>query len=313
MGLTFTDIELLVDLKQRGARIGRIATIGKLSLFLHRRQLRRLKSFFPFSEALKCYKWGDDADQFLCDITGASEVVSIDFSDYQGSSIIHDMNLPLEDRRSDLVEKFDLVIDGGTLEHVFNFSIAIRNILLLVRKGGFVLSANPANSLCGHGFYQFSPELMYRVYARVNGFHILHVLLTKTKYLSVEFDRNPKTYTVEDPASYGGRVLVKSGSPTVIRVLAEKVGDLPSTGLVVQQSDYVKVWSSNGGNDAASLSNLILRRLSRMLPSILRIYLFDRLYIGYFMPRKAMKRWFGLAKVQPSLPDRAHTLMEPKN
>jgi len=55
------------------------------------------------------------------------------------------------------------VIDGGTLEHVFNFPVAIKNAMQMVRAGGRLSLSPPANNYFGHGFYQFSPELFYRV------------------------------------------------------------------------------------------------------------------------------------------------------
>jgi len=136
MGLTATDIDLLLELRRRDVPITRVATLGRLSLFLHPRQVSRLRQILPDSRALADYRWGDTADAILCDLTGAAEVASIDMSDYQGSSIVHDMNLPLADLRPDLSEQFDLVIDGGTLEHVFNFPVAVANLMFLVRKGG---------------------------------------------------------------------------------------------------------------------------------------------------------------------------------
>lgn len=188
MGLTATDIDLLLELRHRNLPITRIATIGSLSLYLHSRQVKRLRQIIPESRALAEYNWGDTADTILCDLTGATEVVSINMSDYQGSSIVHDMNLPLAEKRPDLAEEFDLVIDGGTLEHVFNFPVAVANLMFLVRKGGHVLSANPANNLSGHGFYQFTPELMHRIYSGTNGFRVDHVLLTQSQHMSVEMD-----------------------------------------------------------------------------------------------------------------------------
>ncbi len=85
------------------------------------------------------------------------------------ASITQDISKPL---RSDLIGQFDLAIDGGTLEHVFNFPAAVANLMRLVKVGGAVYTQNPCNSLAGHGFYQFSPELMYRVFSKQNGFDI---------------------------------------------------------------------------------------------------------------------------------------------
>ena len=55
------------------------------------------------------------------------------------------------------------MIDSGSLEHVFNISQALRNCLEMVESGGHFISIGPANNAMGHGFYQFSPELYFRI------------------------------------------------------------------------------------------------------------------------------------------------------
>ena len=77
------------------------------------------------------------------------------------------MNLPIGD---DLKRKFSVVIDGGTLEHVFNFPVAIKNCMQMLDVGGHFFVHTMANNFMGHGFYQFSPELFYRVFSPENGF-----------------------------------------------------------------------------------------------------------------------------------------------
>ena len=56
-----------------------------------------------------------------------------------------------------------MVIDGGLLEHVFDFPTAIRNCMRMVRQGGHLILNLPVNNFPGHGFYRFSPELVFRV------------------------------------------------------------------------------------------------------------------------------------------------------
>jgi hypothetical protein len=293
MGLTATDIDLLLDLRRRKHHIANIATIGSLSLYLHPRQLSRLRGLFPNSSALLEYRWGDAADCILRDITGAETVSSIDVSDYQESSIVHDMNHPLWDRHPDLAGQFDLVIDGGTLEHVFNFPIAVQNLMFLVRPGGSILTANPANNLCGHGFYQFTPELMYRLYSSANGFEINHVLLTQSRHMSVEMDPRPRSFRVVDPASLGRRVLLRNRWPVMIRVLSERVGDDFLASLQVQQSDYVIAWS--GSDSAATRSDLKiwLHRIFDLLPISTQSRLVDVINQSSLGNRRAMQKWIG--------------------
>jgi len=293
MGLTATDIDLLLDLRRRKENIASIATIGSLSLYLHPRQLSRLRGIIPDSQALAEYCWGDTADPILREITGATQVSSIDMSDYQGSSIVHDMNLPLWNSRPELAGKFDLVIDGGTLEHVFNFPVAVRNLMFLVGQGGHILTANPANNLCGHGFYQFTPELMHRIYAPANGFRVDHVLLTQSRHMSVEMDSRPRSFCVVDPASLGRRILLRNRWPVMIRTLAERIGDKPMADLDVQQSDYVMAWSGSRQPASRKDPRAWLRKIFHLLPMTTQSRLVDILMRNTLSNPQAMRYWRG--------------------
>lgn len=294
MGLTATDLDVLLDLRRRKPSIASIATIGSLSLYLHTSQVKRLRRMMPDSRALAEYRWGETADAILRDITGATKVSSIDMSDYQGSSIVHDMNRPLWEIRPDLAGQFDLVIDGGTLEHVFNFPIAVRNLMFLVRQGGNILTANPANNLCGHGFYQFTPELMHRLYGPANGFRVDYVLLTQSRHMSVEMDTRPRSFRVLDPAVLGRRILLRNRWPVIIRTLAERIGAEPAGGLNVQQSDYVRAWSASVLPTTRKARKAWLRKIFGLLPMTTQSRLADFLARNTLSNRQAMQRWRGL-------------------
>jgi hypothetical protein len=296
MGITATDVDILFDLSRREPSIARIATIGRLTLYLHSWQVDRLKELMPKSDALAGYRWGDNADQFLRDLTGATEIVSIDISDYEGASIVHDMNAPFTSRYPNLADNFDLVIDGGTLEHIFNFPVAIINMMFLVRKGGYIISSNPANNLCGHGFYQFTPELMYRIYSRENGFKMHRVVLTQARHTSVEMDSRPRSYEVVDPATLGRRILVRNKWPIMIRTLAERVGDQLPTVLDVQQSDYVAARAGSTNPRAHSDIKKILRKAYQKLPRTVQSRIFDVVGQNTLGNRRAMRRWRGVTE-----------------
>ena len=63
-------------------------------------------------------------DNLLRDFFGASFVDSIDKSEYEGATIIFDMNNEIF---PELKGEYDTVIDSGTLEHIFNISQALEN------------------------------------------------------------------------------------------------------------------------------------------------------------------------------------------
>ena len=265
MGLSYNDVRCLMEWRRDG-RGGKVATLGHLNLALHSRDIAKLRLAFAHDTRalawLDRYRWGDFATDMFREALGFDDVTSIDFSAYEGASIIQDIGAPLS---PGLVGQFDLAVDGGTLEHVFNFPVAVGNLMRLVRVGGAVYTQNPCNSLAGHGFYQFSPELMYRVFSRQNGFKISFVRIAMARNLSVEQTTGQHVYDVADPAEYGGRVLLACGNPALMMSLAVKQADVEPFTRPVLQSDYVEQWS---GKSSLRLNwkGRLLERMAKWLP-----------------------------------------------
>jgi hypothetical protein len=91
-----------------------------------------------------------------------------DFAKIRGEEIIVDLNVPLDQKYH---EKYDLVVDTGTLEHCFNVGIAFENMCKLACVGGLIISAAPMTKI-NHGFWNFSP-CAYENYFSQNKFKIL--------------------------------------------------------------------------------------------------------------------------------------------
>ena len=211
---------------------------------------------------------------------GFDDVTSIDFSAYEGASVIQDIGAPLS---PELAGQFELAVDGGTLEHVFNFPVAVGNLMRLVKVGGAVYMQNPCNSLAGHGFYQFSPELMYRIFSAPNGFRISFVRIAMAHNLSVEQTTGQHVYAVADPAEYGGRVMLACQNPAVMLSLAVKQADVEPFTEPVLQSDYVEKWSGNSPHQL-NWKGRLLEKLGKSLPFL------PALISGYRDSRKASVR-----------------------
>ena len=105
---------------------------------------------------------------------GFDRVASIDVSDFEGCTHIFDLNTP--GLPASLVDQFDAVYNGGTLEHVFDTRTALRNVFDLLKTGGVAIHVGPANGWLDHGFYQFSPTLLIDYYF-ANRFEILEASL----------------------------------------------------------------------------------------------------------------------------------------
>jgi len=112
-------------------------------------------------------------DTSLFQMMGFREVVTLDYSDYEGAEIICDLNHPLPDGLVAKSGLFDLIIDAGCLEHIFNVPQVLRNFYHLVGDRGTVIHILPSSNLVDHGFYTFSPTL-FQDYYGANRWLILH-------------------------------------------------------------------------------------------------------------------------------------------
>lgn len=107
---------------------------------------------------------------------GFRSVESVDVSGSEGCTHILDLNS--SDLPDVLRGRFDLIYDGGTLEHVFDVRAAQRNKFEMLRPGGVIIDFLPVNGWVDHGFYQFSPTFFADYYAE-NGFVLLDARLMK--------------------------------------------------------------------------------------------------------------------------------------
>jgi SAM-dependent methyltransferase len=246
MGLTWHDIRALISARKAGIEFGRTLTVGRLNLFISPFDLKDiLRKDMP--SLLEKY------DQFmiphpsyvepLLKLMGAKEVLSLDASNYEGASIIHDMNQPIS---PELKGTFDFVNDGGTLEHVFNFPTAIKNCMELVKIGGHLMINTPANNNFGHGFYQFSPELFFRVLCPDNGFKV-------ERMVAFEHFDGSQWFEVADPDQVRSRVELLNPSRRVqLLVRAVKTHQAEVFAKMPQQSDYSAAWDANAATDTGS-------------------------------------------------------------
>jgi SAM-dependent methyltransferase len=226
MGFETNAAALFFKMRSDGVRFGRLLTLGRQNIHLdldeYNRALRRLNR--PKTNSLPNY-----ADELLITM-GAESVESMDASGYEAASLTHDLNHATPAAWD---QRFDIVFDGGTLEHVFDFPTAIKSCMRMVRPGGRFVSVTIPNNWCGHGFYQFSPELFYRVFSEANGFSVQEMYLA-------ELDGT--AYAVKDPAAVRARVELCNTRPVYLLVHARREAVCDIFASPPQQSDYVAAW-----------------------------------------------------------------------
>jgi hypothetical protein len=269
MGLNIHALRLILHARKHGAKLDRVVTVGRLDVLMTPEQLE--EEFAAFGESLepgeanRLIHARDRYCEPILERLGASQVDSIDASGFEGANIVHDLNEPIESKYE---SRYSLLLDGGTLEHVFNFPEAIKNCMRMVKVGGHALFCLPTNNEMGHGFYQFSPELFFRVFSPENGYR-LNGLYVAPLY------RDGEWLKVEDPATVGQRVgFNQSNDELGLMVFAERISEVPMFTKAPQQSDYVAKWSVEEGNRLAFFDHQVAgssrerkrRLLKRLIP-----------------------------------------------
>jgi hypothetical protein len=236
MGLDATGIRLLLLGRNLGVDFTRTATLGRQWLCATSSDLQEISAEWEnvLSQHEIAKICGEDEGfaggffRFL----GAERVESFDHSSYEGATHLHDANTPIAE---EFYEKYSVVVDGGTLEHVFNFPQALQNAMRMVAIGGHYIGIAPANNCFGHGFYQFSPELYFRCFTRENGFDLLRLYLVPQK-------KATEWLLVRDPGVLGRRNSFDNGYENMLLVIAKKTSSFEGFRIWPQQSDYEAVW-----------------------------------------------------------------------
>ena len=257
MGLDINGAQFFISARRRGVGFGDVLTLGRQSL--HVFPPKMVKELVRAGLPPGAFAKGGEACEFaepLFECLGASSVSAMDASDFEGARYVQDLNEPIPDG---LRERFDTVFDGGTLEHIFNFPQGLKNCMEMVRPGGRLFIHNCANNLCGHGFYQFSPELFFRAFSPDNGFEIERVVI----HVIGPYGR---WYEVNDPNEVKSRVLLMTSVPIMILVEAKRTKVVPIFAKAPQQSDYSVMWREHDEGGAASKAAAVPPTMARKQP-----------------------------------------------
>lgn len=215
---------------------GNVLQLGRQGMHIawNDKDMRICKSVFemfddqtPFNSIFSTGPHADGFFQYL----GADVVDSMDYSAFEGASIVHDLNNPVPEY---LVDRFDFIFDGGTTEHIFDVKTVMDNIKKMLKVGGVFAGISPSNNCLGHGFYQFSPELYRTVFSKEEGYEILSMQLLETTEI-------PDFIDIPTPVKGERQELITKEVAInvcyVIRKVEEKA--FPKN---YQQSDYLKNW-----------------------------------------------------------------------
>jgi hypothetical protein len=234
--------------------------IGRQGLHISRRDLK--DSFKEFGVPVNdeqiddIFTKNDGYAEQLFTQLGARDVHSFDVSPYEEATHLCDMNKEVP---ADVKDQYTTVLDGGSLEHVFNFAVAIKNCMEMVKVGGHYLGITPSNNLMGHGFYQLSPEIYFSVFKPENGFQVISLI-------AFEEVRGATWYSVKSPKEVKGRVTLANNLPVYLLVVAKRLTKTNIFETTTQQSDYVLAWDHD--ETASDRVQRIARPSSKHLPPL---------------------------------------------
>ena len=134
----------------------------------------KTRSHAPQGDALRILskdadRIGETAPDFYAAM-GLNRYRSIDING-QLNSLPFDLNSCIEERY-DFSDRFDLVTNNGTTEHLFNQQAVFDNIHRLTSVGGLVLHAVPFLNYVNHCFFNYSPTFFYNL-AAANSYALL--------------------------------------------------------------------------------------------------------------------------------------------
>ena len=271
MGIPLCSAQFLKSERRRGVTFSRLLTLGRQSIYMEEEEYRDVLSALGVN-AREC-QYSDDLFRAL----GAMSIDVMDVSKYEGANLIHDLNLPIDPQ---FHRRYDCVFDGGALEHVFNFPAALKSCMEMVDVGGHFITTVPGNNYCGHGFYQFSPELFFNTLSVENGFQVERLLFT----------HRGRWYAVKNPKEVKSRVELFTDEYTLFFLSAKRVEAKEIFRTWPQQSDYVAHWDAQPASVPSA--NGTKESLIRALPFLRDLQTRWRAYKSFQRASPSNRDWF---------------------
>jgi hypothetical protein len=194
MGLTSTGLKFILKKKKKYGFSGPLLTFGNQDIYAKESDIRNWAQKYSiklnepkeiiYSTSGDIPKINKEASQYihaktLFEFLGIPEkdYYDIDKFDFDKPKITHDLQYPIDAKFHNF---FNLIIDSGTLEHIFDVRSVMENIVRITKVGGYVLQFIPAQNMLNHGFYQFCPTFFHDFYVS-NGFEIAESYIIEGK------------------------------------------------------------------------------------------------------------------------------------
>lgn len=267
---------LLSEMVKRPFR-GSILQLGRQTILFDERQLRtwakhagtQLRSTCEGAriEPTSKERSTDLADSEFFRLLGFEEVASCDVSSYEGATFIADLNQPIP---SELHNKFDVVFNCGTMEHVFNVPGVLTNIHSLLKAGGRAIHLAPSSNMVDHGFYSFSP-IFFSDYYQMNRY------LLRSLYLFECFSWTGKWTVYDCLAGNVDSRLGRIANSRMVGVFCVAEKTVESTSLIhPAQTHFSRLWDKVQTTRSPSRMVELKRTIESSCPSAANIFFWLR-------------------------------------
>lgn len=169
MGIAPGMARLLLDESIKNPFSGSILQLGRQSIYFSPMQLEGWAGSHGVKLQIPAHANNPMNDVQFFRALGFDRVHSLDIKSADNSDFIHDLN---QDIPRHLHGIYDLVLDGGTMEHIFDTTAVLRNIHRLLKVNGRIVHGSPCNNhRIDEGYHLFSPSFLWDFY-EANGYRI---------------------------------------------------------------------------------------------------------------------------------------------
>jgi len=198
MGLPVPDVKFLFALFKKYKIKGKILSLGSQDVYINETELKKLTKKYGFKKIKKSILKSKSAEfnkfresknfispESMFEAIGIKKknYFDVDKFNFDRPKILHDLQKPITKK---IKTKFDFIIDGGTLEHIFDIANVMKNLVKITAVGGRILHIIPCHNYVNHGFYSFSPTFIYDFYI-LNNFKIEEMYIAEIGLIKKRF------------------------------------------------------------------------------------------------------------------------------
>jgi 2-polyprenyl-3-methyl-5-hydroxy-6-metoxy-1,4-benzoquinol methylase len=239
MGLNLT-VALNIINCTKNIKKGKVLCLGAQTLKFSIKELINSKDLFDGTVNLKSFEDLNvklvPTQEVFFKTLGFSQVDTLDVDNYEGASILFDLNK--EFTPEDLIGNYDFIYDGGTLEHVFNTGNALKHLTRMVKKDGLIFHSNPCNGYVDHGFFQISPTFYFDYYLS-NDLEIIYSGIIEQSFGQKIYAVRQDLYRTLDN-NFGPKKTPKG----LLNFCAKKTYEIDKI-ITPQQGFYSSLWKDN--------------------------------------------------------------------